>query len=47
MKVGNNAPSNGMWQPTFFLGARGKALAIEDALDHQYGRFKDFWREWA
>ncbi len=25
----------------------GKALAIEDALDHQYGRFKDFWREWA
>src|SRR5258708_3973555 len=25
----------------------GKALAIEDALHHQYGRFKDFWREWA
>jgi len=30
-----------------FSGARGKALAIENALDHDYGRFKDFWREWA
>jgi len=22
MKVGNSAPSNGMWQPTFLLGNR-------------------------
>jgi hypothetical protein len=27
-----------------FSGARGKALAIEEALDHEYGRLKDFWR---
>ena len=35
-----------------FSGARGKALAIEDALHHELytalapNRFKEFWREW-
>jgi hypothetical protein len=29
------------------IGAPNNTPAEKDALDHQYGRFKDFWREWA